>query len=181
MSENIVGPGAIVLLLALAAIAASSLSFVACRAFLRFASARRMHRLIVCPLLWMIPVTVFWLVPLVVMRDISDTLSLLLLIPAAAFSGFVYAGCFSLLGRKGKASAGWKQRILVGACLGALLALLAGVLLHMLLTGWGGPGGGSFHRPEVLLGVALFSWLIPLFAAAGVATPQRALVSEAGR
>lgn len=75
-----------------------------------------MHRLIVCPLLWMIPATVFWLVPLMVMRNISDTLSMLL-IPAAAFSAFVFAGCFFLPGRKDKASAGWKQRILVGASL----------------------------------------------------------------
>lgn len=164
------------LLLVATVTAASVLSFLGCRLLLRLDVVRKLPGWIVCALLWAISTAALWLISLKVMDSFQDSLALLFAIPAAALLGLVYGGGFALLGRTGKVSGHWLQRALGGAFLGAALALLAGLSMHLLLTGWGGPGGGSFHRPGVLQAAILFSWLIPLFAIAGVATPRAVLV-----
>jgi hypothetical protein len=128
-----------------------------------------------CALLWATPSALFLIASLPIARHPSDFLGISILIPVIALVGLAFGGVFRLLARVG-ATGHWFQRTLVGGLLGLVIAVVCGALLHHFLTGWGGPGGGSFRRTSGFDASLAFSWLVPLVAVLGVATPLKALM-----
>jgi hypothetical protein len=120
-----------------------------------------------------------WAASLPAVGDLSDAAGLWPVPMACAVLGLAFGACFWLLGRRASITARWPQRAIVGAVLGLVLMLIAGTLVHVFLTGWGGPGGGGFRRPSIAAASVLFAWLIPALAVAGVATPRAALIEGA--
>lgn len=133
-----------------------------------------LRRALNCGLRWMTPSFALWLLSTPFIAHLSDAIMLLIPVAATCVLGMLFSWSFSAF--PGVASARLVQRAWVGALWGGMLALATGWVIHHFITGWGGPGGGAFQRPEVLATAVYFSWLIPLVAMAGALTPRRLLV-----
>lgn len=151
-------------------------SVVACGRLIRSKAGRAVPVPLLTATVWLVPCALLWMARLPWFHNARDARDLGLIVPVAFVLGGLFGLCFMLRSRWGKASAGWAQRTWVGAAFGLVLALLIGVLVHNVLTGWGGPGGGGFQRPGVFEVTFFLSWLSPAFAVAGLLTPEPALV-----
>jgi hypothetical protein len=165
-----------ILFLLLAPVAAILLTFFSSKSFLKLSIAQRMPRPALCALLWSLPAIFAGFVVLIGASHFSDALDFFILIPCATILGFIFGGCFVLLSRFDMATGSWKQRVFIGAIMGLMLAIVVGLVVHQIFTGWGGPGGGSFRRPDVFEVNLFFSWLVPFFGLVGAVTPQRVVV-----
>lgn len=154
--------------------AGAAFTFFSARTFLKSSVAKRMPRPALCAVLWSLPPIFIGFAVLLAANNFSNALDFLLFIPIAALLGVLFGSCFVLLTRFGIGTGSWQQRLVVGAIIGLALAFVIGFGMHQIFTGWGGPGGGNFRRPEVLEVSLFFSWLIPVFGLIGAATPRQA-------
>ena len=123
-------------------------SVVACGRLIRSKAGQAVPVPLLTATVWLVPCALLWMARLPWFHNARDARDLGLIVPVAFVLGGLFGLCFMLRPRWGKASAGWAQRTWVGAAFGLVLALLIGVVVHNVLTGWG-------FRSHVLLLVAL--------------------------
>lgn len=175
MSDTAASPALVLFLLAL--MAAAFTAFFGCRWILRSHRLQHLPRPIVCAALWALPSALVLLSTLPITRHPRDLLEVSPLLLVVAFLGLCFGGIFRLLTRSG-IKGYWYQRAFVGGLVGLAVAVACGAMVHHFLTGLGGPGGGGFRRLGIAEATLLFSWLVPLLAMVGIATPLRAVMPD---
>jgi hypothetical protein len=161
------------ILLVLTTAMALFVAIVACKAMLKADAKNCIPRPLMCALIWGVSAFI-GCADLMINNifSIQDIFDLAVLILGIIGLGLLYGSIFSLLDRRGKATALWSQRAKVGGLVGIIPTFLGGLFLQTLADGYG-------NHPSLFETALVFSWIIPLTALMGVATPQKVVLKIA--
>lgn len=163
-------------LLIAALLMAIGISIYSCRVLLGSKIGILIPRPLLCTIVWTLPSLIVWIahLPFLDQHRLKDALEYLMFVPGIAVLGLIFGMSFWLLERYRVVSGIWWQRGLLGGALGLILTLLAAWAINDIF----GPGSGSRGPPTFGEAALWVIWLIPLFAAIGMATPRSALVFQ---